>query len=539
MAKYAWLSLIIFILITIFSGCNFVSQDEFSSLVFRVENLEQQIKYNANKIENIESELSKISSRINVQIDSIDERVKKLEKNYNYQYLENFIKKVAKELANVQSQLNQVTAELSAFDLKTFIYRINYVEDLAKNLELDKVNNKLNDISTRFENSIEEVLKMERKLKEIETTVSALQSTVIELQQVKSATNTSYVQASTLIMQQLNKISLLEKEITQLSRKVEKISYLPEKESLERNLALTRQISEELSFLKTQFSKTDIVDLLKLRTGYINYIIRPGDTLYQISTAFKLGKEGISRIISINNIKDPKRIRPGQVIKIPVDNPKDFIKIPIKISPENIVGFFGETKDGVQNLGIDIEAYGKNIYPILPGRVTVKGNNVLYIDHGSGITAVYRGLETNYQEGDWVVTDKPLGQSLTIFHFEIWIDGEPRDPFKLFFDFAGTFDVTFYTPWDDGKIPEHPTFRLTRLGSVPKEWYTVAVDPTVIPLGSLVYIPMLKKLLFVAEDTGSAIKGKRLDIYIEDVRIARINSTRPFEVYILKNKNWR
>ncbi len=44
-------------------------------------------------------------------------------------------------------------------------------------------------------------------------------------------------------------------------------------------------------------------------------------------------------------------------------------------------------------------------------------------------------------------------------------------------------------------------------------WGVIAVDPSVIPYGSLVYIPYFDKY-FVAEDCGGGIKGKRIDIFM-------------------------
>jgi uncharacterized protein YabE (DUF348 family) len=53
---------------------------------------------------------------------------------------------------------------------------------------------------------------------------------------------------------------------------------------------------------------------------------------------------------------------------------------------------------------------------------------------------------------------------------------------------------------------------ITSLGTVPK-WGTIAVDPSVIPYGSKVYIPKFG-MSFIAEDCGGAIKGNRIDIFM-------------------------
>lgn len=53
----------------------------------------------------------------------------------------------------------------------------------------------------------------------------------------------------------------------------------------------------------------------------------------------------------------------------------------------------------------------------------------------------------------------------------------------------------------------------TSIGRIPTPGKTIAVDPKVIPYGSKVFIPGIGWR--VAEDTGGAIRGTRIDILVE------------------------
>ncbi|MCH1965540.1 SH3 domain-containing protein [Paraclostridium sordellii] len=55
---------------------------------------------------------------------------------------------------------------------------------------------------------------------------------------------------------------------------------------------------------------------------------------------------------------------------------------------------------------------------------------------------------------------------------------------------------------------------VTSTGTTPK-WGTIAVDPSVIPYGTRVYIPKLD-MVFTAEDCGGAIKGNKIDIFMNN-----------------------
>lgn len=68
------------------------------------------------------------------------------------------------------------------------------------------------------------------------------------------------------------------------------------------------------------------------------------------------------------------------------------------------------------------------------------------------------------------------------------------------------------------KTREHPAYGITKSGTKAKAGRTIAVDPSVIPLGTRVYISFPEKYkhlsgIYVAEDTGSLIKGHSVDIF--------------------------
>jgi len=71
----------------------------------------------------------------------------------------------------------------------------------------------------------------------------------------------------------------------------------------------------------------------------------------------------------------------------------------------------------------------------------------------------------------------------------------------------------------------------TCTGTVPKVG-TVAVDPQVIPLKSRLYVEGYG--FGVAEDTGSAIKGNAIDVFLETEAEARRWGRRTVKVYLLK-----
>jgi uncharacterized protein YabE (DUF348 family)/3D (Asp-Asp-Asp) domain-containing protein len=86
-----------------------------------------------------------------------------------------------------------------------------------------------------------------------------------------------------------------------------------------------------------------------------------------------------------------------------------------------------------------------------------------------------------------------------------------------------------------GKNPDHPQYGITYTGTTVMEGRTIAVDPDVIPLGWWVYIDGLG--FRRAEDIGSAIKGKKIDIYFESLAYAnKFGRKRGYTVYVIGPK---
>lgn len=75
----------------------------------------------------------------------------------------------------------------------------------------------------------------------------------------------------------------------------------------------------------------------------------------------------------------------------------------------------------------------------------------------------------------------------------------------------GRFKLTYYCPCR--KCNGKWAGKATASGEPLKPGTTIAVDPRVIPLGTVVRIGDHE---FIAQDTGSGIKGKRIDICLED-----------------------
>ena len=75
----------------------------------------------------------------------------------------------------------------------------------------------------------------------------------------------------------------------------------------------------------------------------------------------------------------------------------------------------------------------------------------------------------------------------------------------------------------------------TASGTVPEKGRTIAVDPDVIPLGSEV---MIDGHIYVAEDTGGAIKGNKIDMVVGTGTESISDGGQEHEVVVRKEPNY-
>ena len=92
----------------------------------------------------------------------------------------------------------------------------------------------------------------------------------------------------------------------------------------------------------------------------------------------------------------------------------------------------------------------------------------------------------------------------------------------------GTFTLTAYDPCLQccGK-----TDGITATGTKGMAGRTIAVDPEVIPYGSLV---LIGGYVFVAEDTGEAIRGNHIDMFMDTHEIAKQFGVREAQVMLIR-----
>jgi 3D (Asp-Asp-Asp) domain-containing protein len=97
---------------------------------------------------------------------------------------------------------------------------------------------------------------------------------------------------------------------------------------------------------------------------------------------------------------------------------------------------------------------------------------------------------------------------------------------------ADEFEITAYDP-SAASCGKWAKMGKTKTGTNPHKLRTVAVDPNIIPLGSLVYIDGVGWR--IAEDTGRLVKGRIIDLFFDSYDEARDFGRQKVKVYYYKN----
>lgn len=101
----------------------------------------------------------------------------------------------------------------------------------------------------------------------------------------------------------------------------------------------------------------------------------------------------------------------------------------------------------------------------------------------------------------------------------------------------GEAKITFYCVCEKccGKTPDHPAYGITASGRTAVPGASVAVDPSLIPLGSEVLIDYGDGVIhtYSADDTGGAVKGNHIDVCSTDHQTALTLGVKTAEVWFI------
>lgn len=84
-----------------------------------------------------------------------------------------------------------------------------------------------------------------------------------------------------------------------------------------------------------------------------------------------------------------------------------------------------------------------------------------------------------------------------------------------------------------GKTPRHKAYGITKSGKVASHG-TVAVYPKIIELGTKFKIEGFGNKIFRAEDVGRAVKGRRMEIWMESHNKALQFGKKRLRVFVMK-----
>ncbi len=146
------------------------------------------------------------------------------------------------------------------------------------------------------------------------------------------------------------------------------------------------------------------------------------------------------------------------------------------------------------------------------------------------------GVEIGREQIEETVLTEPVAERYLRGKEQLYVTsrGRPVRYQKVLVMRATAYDLSFESC---GKYPDHPEYGITYSGTQARPG-VIAVDPRVIKLGSKLYVESMDRMpdygFAKAEDTGSAIKGNRVDLFIENRSQALRYGVRTVKVYVLE-----
>lgn len=247
----------------------------------------------------------------------------------------------------------------------------------------------------------------------------------------------------------------------------------------------------------------------------INY----GGDILEISTAKETVKELLDSL-KLDYHQD--KISPSLNYKIKSGIEINIVKIDEKIETKNeIIPYKTVTKN---NINLD------------------KGKHIIIQDGKEGTKEIT--IKKVYENGNLLTSEVVEEKTILEPINEIVEKGTKEQEYTIASrgSFAGKREIVMVaTAYDlsyesTGKRPGDKWYGLTASGTKARPG-VVAVDPKVIPLGTKLYIESLDGTkdygYAIAEDTGGAIKGNKIDLFFESAKEVKLFGRRKVKVYII------